>query len=371
MSTDNTRIIEVALKERSYPIVIGEPLMANAGAWIQRYLPRQSRAIIVADEHTATLFAEKVQGSLQAENIASDMIAVPAGEGSKSLTRLEALLEQMLERRPDRRTLVIALGGGVVGDLAGFAASILLRGVPFVQIPTTLLSQVDSSVGGKTAVNSRHGKNLIGSFYQPRLVLADTSTLTTLPRRELLAGYAEVVKYGLIDQPDFFIWLEAFGKAALEGDPEKISSIIAACCEAKAAVVAEDEREAGKRALLNLGHTFGHALEKASGYSDIMLHGESVALGCLMALSLSASRGLAPQEDYARVLGHYKDVGLPTTLKDFAVEWKPEQLAQYCLQDKKAKDGQLVFILMRGIGQSFIAEDVTLGEVGNTFSQFI
>lgn len=370
MPMDNPRIVNVALDERSYPIVIGNGLMAKAGSWIKQHQPAK-KALVIADQNTSSLFALDFLKSLTKEGIQSEIIVVPPGEGTKSLTQLQALLEEMLAHKPDRKTLVIALGGGVIGDLAGFAASVLLRGVPFIQVPTTLLSQVDSSVGGKTAVNSTHGKNLIGSFYQPRLVLADMDSLSSLPRRELLAGYAEVVKYGFINQPDFFEWLETNAAAALRGDKEALSHIVATCCEAKAAVVAEDEKESGMRALLNLGHTFGHALEKETGYSDIMIHGEAVALGCLMALWLSVQRALSTQKEYDRVEAHYKAVGLPTSLKPYAANWDSVQLAHYCLQDKKAKDGNLVFILMKGIGGAFIAEDVTLKEAEDTFQHFM
>ncbi|MFO1241872.1 MAG: 3-dehydroquinate synthase [Rickettsiales bacterium] len=370
MPMDNTNVVEVPLKERSYPIVIGNGLMEKAGIWIKQHQPSK-RALIVADYTTASLFAKDFIKSLNKENIAAEIITVMPGEGSKSLSQLQALLEEMLSFNPDRKTMVVALGGGVVGDLAGFAASILLRGVPFVQIPTTLLSQVDSSVGGKTAVNSQHGKNLIGSFYQPRLVIADMQTLSTLPRRELLAGYAEVVKYGLINQPEFFDWLETNAAAALRGDKDGLSHIVATCCKAKADVVSEDEKESGIRALLNLGHTFGHALEKETGYSDTMIHGEAVALGCLMALHLSVKRNLVSEQDYTRVITHYKAVGLPASLKPFKADWNPARLASYCLQDKKAKDGALVFILLKGIGKAFIAEDVTLAEAEATFSEFM
>lgn len=370
MPMDNPRIVEVSLAERSYPIVIGNGLMPKAGTWIKQH-ESAKRALVIADQTTSSLFALDFIKSLTKEGIQSDIIVVAPGEGSKSLAQLQALLEEMLAHKPDRKTLVIALGGGVIGDLAGFAASILLRGVPFVQVPTTLLSQVDSSVGGKTAVNSQQGKNLIGSFYQPRLVIADMDTLSTLPRRELLAGYAEVIKYGFINQPEFFDWLEINGAAALRGDKEVLSHIVATCCAAKAAVVAEDEKESGMRALLNLGHTFGHALEKETGYSEIMIHGEAVALGCLMALWLSVQRGLATKQEYDRVRAHYQAVGLPVNLASYSVDWNAPRLAGYCLQDKKAKDGKLVFILMKGIGGAFIAEDVTLQEAETTFQHFI
>ena len=282
-----------------------------------------------------------------------------AGEASKSFASFEKLCEEILALGIERSTVLIALGGGVIGDLTGFAAAVLLRGIDFIQIPTTLLAQVDSSVGGKTGINSGHGKNLIGAFHQPRLVLADTYTLRTLPRRELLAGYAEVVKYGLIDQPDFFAWLEGHGADLVEGDQGVLAQAIETSCAAKAAIVAEDEKEAGKRALLNLGHTFGHALEAECGYGDELLHGEGVALGMIMAFDLSVELGLCPAEDADRVFRHLTAVGLPTRLEHLPGRvWDADTLLGHMHKDKKVTGGKLTFILAKGIGRAFITHDV-------------
>jgi len=363
-------VVHVGLDERSYDIAIGPGIIDQSGAYIAA-LPGIRRVIVITDVHVASRYLEPLMASLTAAGLQAEALPpLPAGESTKSFTQLEALLETLLEKRPERGTALVALGGGVIGDLVGFAASILLRGVPFIQVPTTLLAQVDSSVGGKTAVNSRHGKNLIGSFHQPRLVLADTDCLTTLPRRELLSGYAEVVKYGLIDQPEFFAWLERHGKAMLDGDAEARRAAIEACCAAKARIVAADEKESGQRALLNLGHTFGHALEKATGYSDLLTHGEGVALGCVMALYLSVQRGLASAEELQRLRYHFTEVGLPTHLCQIPQRFDPLTLAGYCRQDKKVQDGQLTFILLRGIGGAFISRDVREEEAAATFAEF-
>jgi 3-dehydroquinate synthase len=272
-------------------------------------------------------------------------------------------MDRVLAAGVERSTTLVAFGGGVIGDLAGFAAAILLRGLDHVQIPTTLLAQVDSAVGGKTGINSRHGKNLIGSFHQPRLVLSDTDVLASLPARQLRAGYAEVVKYGVIDRPEFFAWLEQHGAALLAGDAKAQQHAIVESCRAKAALVAADEREAGARALLNLGHTFGHALEAAAGYSDRLLHGEAVAIGTVLAFDFSARRGLSPAEDTARVAAHLKEVGLPTAIRDIQRFVSADTLIELIDQDKKVARGKLTFILTRGIGKAFVATDIPRIEV--------
>lgn len=362
--------VHVGLGERSYDILIGSGLLARAGDFIAA-LKGMRRLIVISDANVAPRYLDTLMTSLKAAGLQADALPpLPAGEGTKSFAQLEALLEAVLQKQPERGTALVALGGGVIGDLVGFAASILLRGMPFIQIPTTLLAQVDSSVGGKTAINSRHGKNLIGSFHQPRLVIADTDCLATLPRRELLAGYAEVVKYGLIDQPEFFAWLEKNGRALLDGDAGLQRHAVQMCCRAKARIVEADEKEAGLRALLNLGHTFGHALEKATGYSDLMNHGEAVALGCVMALSMSVRRGLASEEELQRLRHHFSEVGLPTHLCQIPQRFDPLRLAAYCRQDKKVKDGRLTFILMQGIGGAFETQDVTEEEAAATFTEF-
>ena len=363
--------LPVALGERSYDILVGEGLVARAGALMRPVLPAP-RTIVVTDTSVGPLHAGALAASLAEAGIAADTLTVPAGEASKDFATLERLLDGMIARRAERSTTLVALGGGVVGDLTGFAASILLRGVPFVQIPTTLLAQVDSSVGGKTGINSARGKNLIGSFYQPRLVLADIGALETLPRRELLAGYAEVVKYGLLGDAGFFAWLERNGRALLDGDPGLRREAVYRSCAAKAAIVAEDERETGRRALLNLGHTFGHALEAELGYDGRLLHGEAVAIGMVMAFALSARLGLGPDAaEVARVTRHLAAVGLPTSPGDVpGVRWDPDRLLDHMSRDKKVQDGRITFILARGIGQAEVRRDVPAETVRGLLQDF-
>ncbi len=359
--------LDVALGERSYPIHIGSGLLANAGDLLATHIPG-GRAIIIADSNTGPLYAEQVADALK---LNTDVLTLPAGEETKSYGVLVHLLDDLLALQPDRKTTLIALGGGVIGDITGFAASILLRGVPFIQIPTTLLAQVDSSVGGKTAINSPHGKNLIGTFYQPQAVLIDVDTLRTLPPREMRAGYAEVLKYGLLGDRHFYHWLEEHGEALIKGDQALQMQAVEISCRAKAAIVAEDEREKGARALLNLGHTFGHALEKATGYSDMLLHGEAVAIGCLMACDLSVRKGVCPEEDLVRLRTHLDAMGLLPDLHAMPVKWDARILAQYCYQDKKAEAGGLTFILMRGIGDAFITREVQEDEAAAVFASYV
>jgi 3-dehydroquinate synthase len=349
--------VRLDLAERSYDIHVGGGLLARAGELIRPLLKLPS-LFVVADEAVARLHGPALAAALDAAGIAHHLYRVPSGEGSKSFARLESLLSAILDTQPERSTTLLAFGGGVVGDLTGFAAAILLRGVPFIQIPTTLLSQVDSSVGGKTGINMAHGKNLVGSFHQPRLVLADIDLLSTLPRRELASGYGEVVKYGLIDDPDFFAWLEKHGPALLDGDAEARAYAVRHSCQAKARIVAGDERESGRRALLNLGHTFGHALEAETGFSSKILHGEAVALGSLMAFDLSARLGLGPQSDVARLRAHLDSVGMPIRLPAIEGGWQADRLMAHFAHDKKVDQGRLTFILARGIGHSFISRDV-------------
>lgn len=348
--------LTVALGERSYDIHVGPGLIDQAGALITPVL-RQKRVFIVTDGNVAPLYLKRLTASLEASGIAHNHIVLPAGEGTKDFRHLESLLDAMLDARCERGTMIVALGGGVIGDLTGFAASILLRGVDFVQIPTTLLSQVDSSVGGKTGINTRQGKNLVGSFHQPRLVLADTLTLDSLPRRELLAGYAEVVKYGLIDDPAFFAWLEENGRRIIDGDEEARRHAVLTSCRAKARIVAADERESGVRALLNLGHTFGHALEAETGFGPDMLHGEAVAIGMVMAFALSARLNLAPAADGERLRAHLAALGLPVDPPPIR-DWKADILLSHMAGDKKVKDGRVTFVLTRGIGQAFLDNQV-------------
>ncbi|WP_349369409.1 3-dehydroquinate synthase [Salinarimonas sp.] len=354
--------VRVALGERAYDIVIGRGVAAEAGA---RAAALGARAVaLVTDDTVAELHAEAVRNGVAAAGLRAELVTVPSGEGSKSYATLARVCDAILAQRIERGDLVLALGGGVVGDLAGFAAAIVRRGVRFVQMPTTLLAQVDSSVGGKTGINSAHGKNLVGAFHQPSLVLADTALLDTLCERELRAGYAEIVKYGLIDDAAFFAWCEANGAAVLAGGPER-ERAVAHSCRAKAAIVARDEREEGDRALLNLGHTFAHALERLAHYDpSILVHGEAVAAGLALAFRFSAMLGLCAPADAERVERHLAATGLPTTLQAFAgLSPDPERLLDAMAQDKKVVAGQLTFILARGVGNSFIAKGVDVAAV--------
>jgi 3-dehydroquinate synthase len=358
----SVRTIRVELAGRSYDIAIGPGLIDQAGA-LSRPLLAAPKVTIVSDETVMPLYGARLAASFDKAGIKTSTVTVPAGESSKEFGAFGRLMNDLLDTRPDRRTTLVALGGGVVGDLTGFAASVLLRGVDFIQLPTTLLAQVDSSVGGKTGINTRHGKNLVGTFYQPRLVLADTDVLDTLPRRELLAGYAEVAKYGLIDDPGFFAWCEANGAAVLSGDAAKRTYAIEQSCLAKARIVAADERETTDlRALLNLGHTFGHALEAETGFGSDLLHGESVGTGMAMAFDLSARLGLCPATDAERVRRHLGSVGLPMRLRaiggDNRRNWDSSRLIDHMRGDKKAADGKLTFILARGIGKAFVSREV-------------
>ena len=354
--------VRVALAERSYDIAIGRGLLSGLGQRIAALRP-SAAAAIVTDETVAQLHAPAAEAALAAAGIRSTRITVPPGESSKSWPHLERVCDALLAARIERRDLVVALGGGVVGDLAGFAAAIVRRGLDYVQVPTSLLAQVDSSVGGKTAIDARLGKNLIGAFHQPILVIADTAVLDTLPVREFRAGYAEVAKYGLINDAAFFAWLEANWRDVFAGGPAR-EHAIAVSCRAKAAIVARDERETGDRALLNLGHTFGHAFEAAAGYSDRLLHGEAVGLGMALAFAFSARLGLLPQQEADRVTAHLAGVGLPTRVSQIPGEAPSlERLMELIAQDKKVTRGTLTFILARGIGQSFIAPDVDAAEV--------
>jgi 3-dehydroquinate synthase len=352
-----TEVVRVDLAARPYDIHVGAGVLDRAGELL-RPLLAQPRVVIVSDRHVAERHLGRLTAALDRASILHHEIVVPPGEGAKSAEQLVNLIDRLLELRIERRTTLVAFGGGVVGDLAGFAASIVLRGVDFAQVPTTLLSQVDSSVGGKTGINTRHGKNLIGSFHQPRLVVADTDVVKTLPRRELLAGYAEVVKYGVLGDSNFFAWLETHGRAVVGGDPAALRQAVAHSCRMKASIVARDEREDGERALLNLGHTFGHALEAELGYGDELLHGEAVAIGMTMACDLSVRLGLCPPTHAVRVRAHLKSVGLPTSPKHVGRRWDPARLLDHMSRDKKVRDGRLTFVLVRGIGQAHVSRDV-------------
>ncbi|UUP17165.1 3-dehydroquinate synthase [Nitratireductor thuwali] len=365
MSTETEApvVVSVDLGARSYDIVIGPAILGSAGVEIARRIPG-TRAAIVTDANVAAAHLRTLRDALSAAGIGHEVVTIAPGEKSKSFATLQDTVDAILAARLERGDTVIALGGGVVGDLAGFAAAIVRRGMNFVQAPTSLLAQVDSSVGGKTGINTGHGKNLVGVFHQPRLVLADTAALDTLPPREFRAGYAEMAKYGLIDRPEFFAWLENNWKDIFAGGAARVEAI-ARSCRAKADVVARDEHEVGDRALLNLGHTFGHALEAATCYDSARLvHGEGVAIGMALAHRFSARLNLASPDDAERVEAHLREVGLPTRLSDVPGGLPDaEALLAYIAQDKKVARGALTFILTRGIGQAFIAKDVPISQV--------
>lgn len=359
------RRLPVSLATTSYNVVIGSGLLARAGAHMAEILP-QKRVVIVTDKTVAAIHLPTLLAGLDETGIAHRTIVVPPGEASKSLESYTTVVGQLLDGGVERRTTIVALGGGVVGDLAGFAAATALRGLPFVQIPTTLLSQVDSSVGGKTGINTVHGKNLLGAFHQPKLVLADTDTLATLPLRELRAGYAELVKAGIIGDAPFFAWCEAHADAVMSGDRAAQAEAILRACAFKAAVVGDDEREerpSGGRALLNLGHTFGHALEAEYGYGGGLLHGEAVAVGIGMAFRLSARLGLCEADDAIRVSAHLERAGLPSGLNMLNRRFSAASLIANMRRDKKMRDGTLHLILARGIGEAFTTGDVSQAEV--------
>ncbi len=362
-ATGTADLIRVELGARSYDIIVGEGLLADLGSRL-RPLLAQPRVAVITDANVAPLYLKDVEASLQRAGIDHISVVLPAGERTKDFAHLQTLTDRLLEARVERGTTLVALGGGVIGDITGFAAGIVLRGLDYVQVPTTLLAQVDSSVGGKTGINTPRGKNLIGLFHQPRLVLADVATLDTLSPRQLLAGYAEVVKYGLIDDADFFAWLEGHGASVCAGDRAAQVRAVCASCAAKAAIVADDEREAGRRALLNLGHTFGHALEAETGYDDTLLHGEAVAAGMVLAFDLSVRLGLCPTEDAARVRRHLEKAGLPCGFDALpAIRWSADALVAHMALDKKVRDGQTTFVLARGIGEALVSRDVGIDDV--------
>ena len=355
--------VTVDLADRSYKILIGPGLLAESGHYIAPFL-RRKRVAVVTDNTVAPLHLDGLRRGLAVAGI--DMVSqiIPAGERSKNWQSLGETVEWLLAERIERNDVVIALGGGVIGDLVGFAAAILRRGIRFIQIPTSLLAQVDSSVGGKTGINAPQGKNLIGAFHQPALVLADIAVLETLAPRDFLAGYGEVVKYGLLGDATFFDWLETNGTALAQGDRACRIAAVKRACEMKSAIVGRDETEQGDRALLNLGHTFSHALEAATGYSDRLLHGEGVAIGCVLAFELSARLGVCSQEAPSRVRAHLSAMGMKTDVADIPGDL-PEAatLLELMGQDKKVVDGQLRFILVKNIGVSFVTADVPTEQV--------
>ncbi len=360
-------VVQVALGTRAYDIVIGRGLIASLGERIKALRPG-AKSAIVTDQTVAKHHLAATEAAFNSAGIEHSAIVVPPGEVSKNFATFGTVCEAIIAARIERGDLVIALGGGVIGDLAGYASASVRRGLDFVQVPTSLLAQVDSSVGGKTGINSRHGKNLVGAFHQPVMVIADTALLDTLPTREFRAGYAEVAKYGLLGDAAFFTWLEANWRDVFSGGQASGNfareHAIAVCCRAKAAIVARDERETGERALLNLGHTFGHALEAGAGFSSRLLHGEAVALGMALAFEFSARKGLISAADAARACAHLAAVGLPTHLKDVPGGAPGvDALMELIAQDKKVKRGKLTFILVRGIGQAFVESDVNAAEV--------
>ena len=362
MAAEGPTTVTVDLGPRSYEILIGRGVVERAGSEILQRLP-EARAAVVTDENVAQLHLVTLTASLAAAGIEHVTITLPPGEDTKSLAGFGRLIDALLAARIERGDMVIAFGGGVIGDLAGFAAAVIRRGVRVVQIPTTLLAQVDSSVGGKTGINTPRGKNLVGAFHQPSLVLADSGILDSLSPRIFNAGYAEVVKYGLIDDAKFFTWLESNWRAIAAGWPER-EHAIAVSCRAKARTVVADEREEGMRALLNLGHTFGHALEAATGYSDRLFHGEAVSIGVVLAHDFSARHGLAPAEDTVRLVAHLADVGLPTAMRQIPGDLpSAEALMELMAQDKKVTRGRFNLILTRGIGKAFVARDIPGGEI--------
>jgi len=361
-SSGKETIVPVALGDRAYDIVIGRGALATLGTRIKALRPG-ARVAVLTDENVKRAHLEHTVSILTAAGIESTPIVVAPGEGSKNYATFETVCEAIIAARIERNDLIVALGGGVIGDLGGFAAASVRRGLDFVQVPTSLLAQVDSSVGGKTGINSRQGKNLIGAFHQPILVIADTAVLDTLSEREFRAGYAEVAKYGLLGDAEFFAWLETNWRDVFDGGKSENNlareHAIAVSCRAKAAIVARDERETGDRARLNLGHTFGHAFEAGAGYSQRLLHGEAVSLGCVLAFEFSERQGLVGGNSVARVRAHLADAGLPTKISDVQGGTPDvDRLMDLIAQDKKVKRGKLTFILARGVGQAFVANDV-------------
>jgi 3-dehydroquinate synthase len=354
--------IEVGLGRRSYTIHVGAGLMREAGALLASFV--RASVPVVTDRHVAAIHLAGLVDALDRQGIAARPIVLEPGEGIKSFAGLEQLSGELLASGVERGGLVVALGGGVIGDLTGLAAGLVKRGLAYAQIPTTLLAQVDSSVGGKTAINMREGKNLVGLFHQPRIVIADTDVLATLPRRELLAGYAEVAKYGAAFDAAFFAWLEDNAAEALAGDGAALARMVAHSCSIKAAIVARDEREAGERALLNLGHTFGHALEAATDYSVTLLHGEAIAIGMVLAFRLSAALGHSAVSDTERLEQHLRSVSLPTRIADISgARPSVEALLAHMMHDKKTRDGHLTFVLAHGLGEAFATTEVPLATV--------
>ena len=359
----NSKKLSVELKERSYEIIVGKDLIKTAGQKIEKTISGKD-IIIISDKNVAKYYLTELRKSCENAKLSCREIILPPGENAKTFKQLNLLVERLLSMGISRTTTLIALGGGVVGDITGFAASILLRGINFVQVPTTLLAQVDSSVGGKTGINSSQGKNLIGAFYQPKLVIADVSTLDTLPKRQILAGYSEIVKYGLINNFTFFKWLEKKGAEVCSGRKESQIKAIVESCKMKSGFVSKDELENSKRTLLNLGHTFGHAIEAQTGFSNKVLHGEAVSIGLSLAFELSAKLGLCLVSDVKRIQTHFKLIGLPFKLSQLLDKnCEPDNLIKFMKNDKKNKDGKLTLILARGIGKAFVTNEINYSDV--------
>jgi 3-dehydroquinate synthase len=363
--------IPVHLGDRSYEIIVGEKILGDAGHYILPLLTNK-RTVIITDENVAHHQLTPLNEGLKNYKIDFETIILPAGEATKSMSHVEKLLDQLLELKVERKDCIIAFGGGVIGDLVGFVASIYLRGIRFIQIPTTLLAQVDSSVGGKTGVNCRYGKNLIGSFHQPSLVLTDVASLSTLDQRHIIAGYAEIAKYGLINDVSFFAWLEKNGKDLIEGSAaQKIkfrTEAIIKSCHAKATIVANDEKESGQRALLNLGHTFAHALEAENGYNDNLYHGEAVAMGIILAFKLSVNLSICPDLDLNRVENHFYNIGFR---KISDMKFNIDNLLHHMKADKKMSSGKLTFIVASAIGKSYLSNDIDMSDVKAVLNQSI
>ena len=356
--------LRISLKENSYDIIIEHGLLSELGTLISKKFGKP-KTFIVTDSNIAVHWLKQTIESLSAQGMSPKVLEVPVGESTKSFINLEKIIDQLLESKVDRDSVLIALGGGVIGDLAGFAGAVTLRGIKVIQVPTTLLSQVDSSVGGKTGVNVRQGKNLVGSFHQPSLVAIDTQVLQTLPSRQLFAGYAEVLKYGLIKDRSFFDWLELNGKKVLEGDKLAQQFAIFTSCRIKAEIVEADEKEKNLRAILNFGHTFGHALEAEAGYDGNLLHGEAVSIGMVLAIELSKSLGYLSGQDAGRAVEYIRNIGLPTNINSIegSTSWHPDGIIQHMQHDKKVSNGQLRFVLIKGIGEALLTADVERNDI--------
>ena len=361
--TTQGHVIAVGLGTNSYDIHIDSDVLGTAQSLVAP-IATDRKVVIITDSHVAPLHLAKTEQLFSPMAASVHSLIVPAGEASKSFSSYHNLIEDILGLGIDRQAVLVALGGGVVGDLVGFVAASLLRGIRFIQIPTSLLAQVDSSVGGKTGINSAHGKNLVGAFHQPSLVLADIDLLASLPERELRAGYAEIVKYGLLGDADFFEWLEANGTALLSGKPDILAEAVGRSCQAKADIVAEDEKEQGRRALLNLGHTFAHAFEAEAGYDGRLLHGEAVAVGLRCAFEFSEQLGFASGQDTGRIIAHLRTAGLLSSVHDMPAGWaSPDRLISHMYKDKKVQSGSLTFILAHQIGEAFVARNIAEADI--------